>query len=334
MASFIDAIGRFFEDLLTRVSEVSGLQEPIWLLLAIIPAVLFASQLWRRREKHAELDYRNPRVHGASVIADNRQWPRRLVNALLLLAMLALVYPAARPINSSQTITEDALLIWVYDASDSMSTVDVLQEGQKVSRFEASVSALQESLMTIPPEYYKLLVSFSGVQEIVVNIPTLDNDVLLGQAENIVRGKFTASDYGLERAISACQQFFANQDNHPCEIFLLSDGQCNPRPQCYVRAEKLAAAASEKGIRVHAISWGDPESEYRAIPADMENLAAAGGGQHLSSAQTSELANLYQEVATGLKTQVIDQAIAATFIWGARLLIIVLAFVFYIRRIE
>ena len=328
MANLIGNIEGFFQDLL----EMTKLQEPWWLLMATIPLLLWFSLIWRKN-RTPDRNYRNALVHHASVPV-NRQWPRRLINTLLLLVMVGLVYPAARPINDSQEINEEALLVWVYDASESMSTVDVVKGDQTVSRFDAAVAALAESLSTIPAEHYKLLISFSGPQQIVVNTPTLDAATILHQAQNIVRGEYTATDYGLERAISACQQFFANKDNYPCEIFLLSDGECNPRPQCHMRAEELTLKAAEHGMVVHTISWGDPRSEYRANPFDMQAVAAAGNGQHLSSSDAGELAQLYQRVAAGLKTIVIDQLLADLFVWAARALLLTLALAFWLRRLE
>ena len=329
MADLIGNIEEFFQNL----PELLKLQEPWWLLMATLPLALGLSQIWPG-SRVADRKHRNAIVHHASVPV-NRQWPRRLINALLLLAMVGLVYPAARPINSSQAVNEDALVVWVYDASESMSTIDVLRGDQTVSRFTAAVAALEESLPTIPDEHYKLLISFSGVQEVEVNVPTLDSAAILDQARSIVRGKNTATDFGLERAVSACQQFFASQDSSPCQIFLLSDGKCEPRrPHCQTRTEKIARQAAEHGIVIHTISWGNPESGFRANPEEMKLVAAAGNGQHLSSSDTEELAQLYQETAYGLKTFVIDQALNSFLAWIARGLVVILALIFWLRHLE
>ena len=193
------------------------------------------------------------------------------------------------------------LIIWVYDASTSMSTVDVNQAGKLISRLDASVSALETSLEAVPPNFHKLLISFAGQDEINVNLPTFNNAELLAQARQIQRGEFTATDYGLERAVSACQQFFNSKDEYPCVIFLLSDGECNPRPQCRLRTQEIAKTASENSIVIHTVSWGDMRSDYRPNPDDMRDIANIGQGQHLVSAQTEELATLYQDVVSSLE---------------------------------
>ena len=163
---------------------------------------------------------------------------------------------------------------------------------------------------TIPPDFYKLLISFAGADEIQVGLPTLNSEELLHQANNIPRGEKTATDFGLERAVSACQQFFNSQDNYPCEIFLLSDGECNPRPFCRIRSEEIATEAATKGIVIHTISWGDPGSDYRPNRADMQAIADLGKGQHLSSVKTSELAELYGNVAAGMEIRETHQFLA------------------------
>ena len=281
----------------------------------------------------AELNWKNPVIREHSVVI-NRKWPSHLSVLLLCLLILALVYPAAQPVNASYQIREKALLVWVYDASESMSTMDVQKDGVNISRLDASVLALEESLGEIPPDIHKILISFSGREEISVGLPTLDNAELLKQAQTIVRGERTATDFGLEQAFSACRQFFNNEDNHPCVVFLLSDGECNPRPQCRTRSEELTVAARDKGITVHAISWGDPESDFRPNPRDMEDIAQAGHGQHLVSAQTSELTKLYSNVAKGFNVQTVYQALSSPFVWGARIIIALITLIFFLRKME
>lgn len=309
------------------------IQDPRWLLMAAIPLILLIVHLWRE-SRVAERHWSNSSVEDAS-LADNSNWPRRTVTAIMLLSMLMLVYPAARPVNGTVQTQEKALLIWVYDASESMETADVAaKDGAIISRLEASVSALEESLGDIPPDFYKLLISFAGADEIKVGLPTLNSSELLAQANAIPKGERTATDFGLERAVSACRQFFSSSDNYPCEIFLLSDGECNPRPGCRIRSEEIATRAATEGIVIHTISWGDPTSEYRPNPEDLRSIAEIGRGEYLSSVETSELATLYEDVATGLDIQKTRQALALPYVWIARVLIIALAMAFWLRRYE
>ena len=307
-------------------------QDPWWLLLATLPLVLLLVHFSKRR-KITELYWKNEAIRDSSVVA-TRRWPQHSVAIFLALTMLALAYPAAQPVNSIRQEQEKALLIWVYDASESMTTMDVARDNEIISRFDASVLALADSLPTIPDDFYKLLVSFAGSNEIQVGMPTFDSDELLKQAQNIQRGERTATDFGLERAIDTCQQFFNDVADYPCEIFLLSDGDCNPRPLCQMRTEEIAAKAAESGITIHTISWGTMNSEYRPNPEDMQTLAEIGNGQHLASAQVDELASLYNDVATGVDVRTVRQALAMPYVWLARGLIFVLTLVGLFRRFE
>ena len=308
------------------------LEEPEWLLLAILPLALLLLYVWQRRTL-TDLHWKNEIVRDSSVVI-NRQWPRHWITVIMVISMLLLVYPAARPVNSTVQTEEKTLLIWVYDASASMSTVDVGRDDTQISRLEASVLALEESLPEIDSDFHKLLISFAGADEIAVNLPTFSNAELLTQARQIPRGEYTATDYGLERAVSVCQQFFNSRDNYPCEVFLLSDGECNPRPQCRLRGEEIAAEAAGKGIVIHTVSWGDPRSDYRPNPEDMQAIADAGGGRHLVSAETSELAALYKNVAAGVEVQTVDHALAMSLVWISRGLIVALGLAFWLRRLE
>ena len=328
MANILDTIGKFIHEAI----EPLNLMEPWWLLLALLPVSLGVSQFWYKSQV-ADLNHRSSVVHAASIPAVSR-WPGLVISTCLLLSMLGLVYPAARPVHDSREVTEDALVVWVYDASESMSTVDVVQGDQLVSRLEASITALEESLPTVASEHYKLLISFAEVQKVNVNIPTLNNDDIISQARNIALGEFTATDFGLERAISACQQFFASWENSPCEIILLSDGECNPRPQCHQRADALSQQAAQQGMVIHTISWGDSKSEFRPNTADMRKIAEAGGGRHLPSTNTAELTQLYSEVITGPKTEIVSTPLAAVFVWSARVGAVLLGLAYISRRHE
>ena len=314
------------------VLENFKLQDPWWLLLAVIPIICLATHILRRNPV-ADQYFGSEFVRDETVI-DRHRWPLNIGAILLLLILFGGVILAGRPINSTLQTQEKTLLIWLYDASESMATVDVIKNGEEVSRLEASVAALEESLATLSPESYKLLVSFSDSDEVNVGLPTLSGKELLAQANEIPPGVATATDFGLERAVSACRQFFGVSDDYPCEIFLLSDGECNPRPSCHIRSEKIASEAAESGIVIHAVSWGNLESEYRPNPEDMRRVAESGNGRHLSSVEASELAELYRNVAANLKTETSHQALAFPIAWGARVGVILLGLSFMLWRLE
>ena len=324
-------IGTIVQDYLPVLDNFK-LQDPRWLLLAAIPITCLLVHVFRRQIS-ADMNCSSEEVRDKTVVQRHR-WPLHIGAACFLPILIGGIFLAAKPVNSTVLAQEQALLIWVYDASESMATVDVDKDGQPVSRLEAAVAALEESLPTVPPESYKLLVSFSGSDAVQVGLPTLSGNELLAQANEIPPGVATATDFGLERAVSACRQFFGTGDSYPCEIFLLSDGECNPRPSCRLRSEEIAAEAAETGIAIHSISWGDPESEYRPNPEDMRRIALAGGGQYLSSVSASELAGLYKNVATGLKVETSRQALADPIVWGARIGVILLGLGFMLWRFE
>ena len=318
-----------------NVSGWLNVDQPLWLLTVLIPLALLIVRLLRKRRINEYRRFRNPDVLDETLVSKQAKWPSRFVTTTLLLSMVAMAFVSARPVNNTIQTQEKALLIWVYDASESMTTVDVAtDDGDLVSRLDASIAALENSLPNTPEEAYKLLVSFAGPEEVEVNLPTLNPEELLAQADSIQRGERTATDFGLERAVAACQQFFNSQDDYPCEVFLLSDGECNPRPACKLRSESIATEAADKGIVIHTVSWGDPSSEYRPNPADMETIAAITGGTHLTSAKTSELTELYDNVAIGLEVQHVQQPLAMAYVWGARVFLIILGAAFLALRKE
>ncbi|MCY4010863.1 MAG: VWA domain-containing protein [Candidatus Saccharibacteria bacterium] len=308
------------------------INEPWWLLLAIIPLVLMILHL-RQKPKVADINYDNQVVMTAS-LRSNPRWPSHFVTSSLCLMMLLLVLPAIRPSFQIEIEERKALLIWVYDKSQSMETVDVEKNGNNISRLEASVQALEDSLESLPAGVHKLLISFAGEDDIEVGLPTLNDSELISQARRINYGEQTATDFGLERATAVCQQFFNDQQDYPCHIILLSDGQCTPRPQCRLRSEELAEHGADKGIVIHAISWGRADSEYRPNPRDMERIAQIGQGRHLATASTEELVELYNDVGSEVEIQTINQTLATGYVWISRGLIVLLTLVLRIRRLE
>ena len=312
--------------------EAFTLQEPVWLLLALLPVTALLA-IWRKSPV-ADLDFANPAVLDASV-AIHRRWPKHCISLLSIIGMLSLVYPATRPIISTTQETEKALLIWVYDVSLSMETEDVTSsEGATVSRIDASVAALKDSLADIQSDYYKLFVSFAEAENVFVGNISSSNKTLLEHVQDVEMGQYTHTDAGLEKAFHACRQFFNDQEDSPCQVFLLSDGSCNPRPQCLSRSLELTAKAAESGIVVHAVSWGDPRSDFKPNAADMAAIADAGNGEHLASVSAGELANLYRQAATRQEVTLVHQALGDAFVWGSRIILMSWALAFCLRRWE
>ena len=86
-------------------AEDLRLEEPAWLLLAILPVSLSLIRLWLNRRQQddslrtrhrrlADINWRNAKVKEASVIV-NRPWRRRCIDTILILSMLLLAWPAA-----------------------------------------------------------------------------------------------------------------------------------------------------------------------------------------------------------------------------------------------
>ena len=334
---------------------ILDLQEPLWLLTAVIPLTLAYAYVTRRRRR-PQVFYRNSTVLRATLAHYGNRNPRRGWLALLLIVtLLALPVAASRPTIASQTATEQSLITWVIDTSQSMEVVDVNnQAGQKVSRLAGVIEALQLTANQAPPNTFRQLVTFSDENNIVTHELTRESTELLAQIDQLAETELTRStdtEKGLATATENCirtaeivEQYGSlssstssdesDQLALPCIIILLSDGECDNQPFCVDETIDVAATGQERGMKIHAVAWGDPEGDRSKVflpdHKAMKAIAVAGGGQYLETADTTQLVQLYNEVLEQVKTETVPQGAPWWIVWIARLFIAVLTIAFWL----
>lgn len=325
------------------------LQEPIWLITLIAPAILAWLYIAKRRTRE-QITCFAPSIEKATITGPrSRELGRHTVALTMVLVLVGLPFLASRPIVDSQTETDDVMLTWVIDTSQSMSQADVTnQAGQQVSRIEGVIEALKQTVDYAPEGAFRQLVTFSSRDDVVTHGLTRSSSDLVAQIDSLASielNKSTVTEAGLAEATRNCVRTFELIDQYgelessptadtesPCLIFLLSDGQCDNQPSCRLETEAIAAEGHRQGMTIHTISWGDPNGDRRTSflpdPEAMADIAAAGGGRHLASNQADELVDLYNEAVDSIETKTVERTLNPFAVWVARGLILLIPFWF------
>ena len=320
---------------------ILDLQYPLWLLTIFVPLGLGYLYLARRRRR-IPVRYTNQAMEQATLgRRRERELSRHLGALALVLSMLPLIVLAARPEMSAEAGADQSLITWVIDTSQSMETTDVNNaEGQQVSRLEGVIEALNQTIDQAPPNTFRQLVTFSDRNNIVTHKLTKDPQQLAAQIEQLAGTELTrstATEAGLLQATENCIRSselveLYGSHNMPCVIILLSDGECDNQPFCVDETVEVAAKGLARGMKIHTVSWGNPDGDRTSVflpePEAMQRIADAGGGQHLETADTDRLVQLYQQALQQVETATVSQGISMDIVWAARIIFGLLALSF------
>ena len=339
------------------------LQEPIWLLTAIIPVGL-AYLYVTRRKRLSQVVYKSEAVELATVAkrldrkgrdrGDREFWRRHLPASGFILVLLILVPLISQPTITVKTVEERSLITWLIDTSQSMETIDVTDSsGQQISRLAGVVETLGLTIDQAPDNSFRQLVTFSDKEHVVTQPLTRSSEELATQVAALAETELThstATEAGLKTAGENCvrtselvEQYGSqtsddiqatdNQLTMPCVVILLSDGECDNQPFCTREAIEIADQAQTRGIRIHTVSWGDPNGDRSKVflpdTQAMQAIASAGGGQHLETADTTKLVDLYSEVMDQVENQTVPEGMPTEIVWLLRLAFAIAALVFW-----
>ncbi len=340
------------------------LQEPLWLLTAVIPIGL-AYLYVTRRQRLPQVLYKSKRVEAATVAkrpnrkgkdqGDREFWRRHLPAFGLVLVLLTLVPLISRPTIAVKTVEERSLITWLIDTSQSMETVDVTNSaGQQISRLAGVVETLELTIDQAPANSFRQLVTFSDEKHVVTQPLTRSSEELSTQVTALAETELTystATEAGLKAAVENCvrtselvEQYGSqtsddsvqatdNQLTMPCVVILLSDGECDNQPFCVSESIEIATQAQARGIRIHTVSWGDPNGDRSKVflpdTQAMQAIATAGGGQHLETADTTQLVDLYNEVMDQVENQTVPEGMPMELVWLLRIVFTIAALAFW-----
>ncbi|HZP28718.1 MAG TPA: VWA domain-containing protein [Acidimicrobiia bacterium] len=237
-----------------------------WALLAFVavPLVLL-TYLWqiRRKRKYAVKYASLSLIREA--LPKRSSWWRHVPAALLLTAMLALVFAMARPQAVVAVSRNHTSIMLTLDVSRSMCSTDVAP-----NRLTAAQNAARKFIDEQPEGTRIGIVAFSGAAQVLVP-PTTDGDRLKNAVDNLTTGMGTVIGNGLLASLDALskvnrdiapstvkltpadrnRQRFAGK-YEPDIIVLLTDGAATGG----VNPIDAARQAADRRVRIYTVGFG------------------------------------------------------------------------------
>jgi Ca-activated chloride channel family protein len=283
-----------------------------WLLLAL-PLPLIAARLLPPARDGGGAALRVPFEKDLAPVAAGGRRARRMRLAFLpLLAWVALVVAAARPLELGEVVQPPQSgrdLLLAVDLSGSMGERDMRLGGYTVDRLTAVKAVLRDFLERRVGDRVALLVF--GQRAYSVTPLTLDLGSVRQQLDDSVvglAGRETAIGDAIGLAVKRLRERDESESDSPRAervVILLTDGVNTAGALAPLKAAQLAKDA---GVRVHTIGFGGdgevtqffgmqlpgmgPQIDERTLAA----VAEQTGGRYFRARNTSELAGIYAEI--------------------------------------
>lgn len=218
-----------------------------------------------------------------------RNWTPWLI---WLLILTALARPQRlEPPMEKQIPTRDLLLI--IDLSGSMEAEDFTNaDGQKTDRLTAAKEVVGDFLLKREGDRVGLVVFGSAP---FLQAPFSTDLELIRQLLDETAVRMAGPRTALGDAIGLGINLFDNSDAPAKTIIALTDGNDTASA---VPPEEAAKIARDRGIVIHAIAMGDPESigEEKLDEEALKKTAATAEGQYFLALDRAELENIYAEL--------------------------------------
>jgi len=321
----------------------------LWLLLAVPVLVLLYLWLLRRKRKLA-LRYASLSIVREAMGA-GQAVRRHLPPLLFLLAMVAMLLAAARPMAVVLLPSNQQTIILAMDVSGSMRAEDV-----KPNRLAAAQEAAKGFIKDLPRNVKVGVVAFAGSAN-VAQLPTTNRDDLVTAIDSFQLQRATAtgnaivvslatlfpdagldvSDFGpqsrrqgfaIEQAGKQKKEFtpVAPGSFTSAAIIMLTDGQRTTG----VDPMDAAKAAADRGIRVYTVGIGTVDGETigfegwsMRVRLDEDTLKAVArqtSAEYFYAGTATDLKKVYDTLSSRLTVEKKETEISALFAMGAALL--------------
>jgi len=296
-------------------------EHPLWFIILPLPIlVYFVVPAYRTKQLAIKVPFFNQLVNalgeapsqGASQLAPS-WWQRVTLIASWILVVCALAKPTVlgEP-QVREQIGRDVMV--VVDLSGSMAEQDFTsQSGSKLSRLDASKEVLADFAKTREGDRLGLILF--GDAAFVQTPFTSDQSVwleLLNQTDVAMAGQSTHLGDAIGLAIKVFEQSYqvfepspqafaqsnkASQETKLKEkvVIVLTDGNDTGS---FVEPIDAAKVAKAKGVRIHVIAMGDPQT-VGEVALDMETMnriAKESGGRAFEALNRDELKQAYQAI--------------------------------------
>ncbi|MCG9698924.1 VWA domain-containing protein [Vibrio natriegens] len=287
------------------------LAHPLWLIILPLPLVVYyLVPAYRTKQTAIKVPFFTQLVEaigetpseGASQLTPS--WWQR---ATLILSWILVVCAMAKPTILGEPQVRESLgrdVMVVVDLSGSMAEADFTSRtGEKISRLEAAKEVLADFVQSRKGDRLGLVLF--GDAAFVQTPFTADQSVwleLLNQTDVAMAGQSTH----LGDAIGLAIKVFEQSDKARSELtqatkrekvaIVLTDGNDTGS---FVEPIDAAKVAKAKGVRVHVIAMGDPQTiGETALDMDtITRIAAESGGEAFEALNRDELAKAYEEIS-------------------------------------
>ena len=318
----------------------------LWLLAAVPLLVLLYLWLMRRKKKLA-LRYASLSIVREAMGAGQKA-RRHVPPILFLLAIVAMLIAAARPMAVVVLPSNQQTIILAMDVSGSMRATDVLP-----NRLVAAQEAAKGFIKELPRTVKVGVVAFAGSAN-VAQLPTTNHDDLVAAIDSFQLQRATAtgnaivvslatlfptagidvSQFGaqsrqrgtsLDQADKQLKEFtpVAPGSYTSAAIIMLTDGQRTTG----VDPLDAAKAASERGVRVYTVGIGTVDGETigfegwsMRVRLDEETLKAVANktqGEYFYAGTAADLKKVYNTLSSRLTVEKKETEVSALFAMAA-----------------
>ena len=299
--------------MLELISPSFELEHPFWLVILPLPfLVYFAVPAYRTKQMAIKVPFFRDLVdaigetpsEGASQLTPS-WWQRVTLIVTWILVVCALAKPTilGEP-QIREQFGRDVMV--VVDLSGSMAEEDFTSKtGERISRLDATKEVLSDFAKTRQGDRLGLILF--GDAAFVQTPFTADQSVwleLLNQTDVAMAGQSTHLGDAIGLAIKVFEQSHNQRDalsdqvpeqDREKVVIVLTDGNDTGS---FVEPIDAAKVAKAKGVRIHVIAMGDPQT-VGEVALDMETIrriAEESGGSAFEALNRDELQKAYAEI--------------------------------------
>ncbi|WP_295902517.1 VWA domain-containing protein [uncultured Vibrio sp.] len=292
-----------FSSLLSSLSASSfEFVSPVWFVILPLPiAIYFLVPAYRTKQMAIKVPFFDDLVNaigetpseGASQLAPS--WWQR---ATLILTWLLVVCALAKPTILGEPQIREQLgrdVMVVVDLSGSMAEQDFTsQAGEKTSRLNAAKQVLGDFVKTRKGDRLGLILF--GDAAFVQTPFTADQGVwleLLDQTDVAMAGQSTHLGDAIGLSIKVFEQ--SSETSQEKVVIVLTDGNDTGS---FVEPVDAAKVAQAKGVRIHVIAMGDPQTvgETALDMTTINRIADESGGEAFEALNRDELSAAYDAI--------------------------------------
>ena len=327
----------------------------LWLLLAVPLLVALYAWLLHRRKQQA-LNYPSLGLVRAA-LGPGQRLRRHIPPALFLLALVALLLAAARPLAVITLPSEQQTIMLAMDVSGSMRAADV-----EPNRLVAAQNAAKAVLKDLPRDVKVGIVAFAGSAQ-VAQLPTLNREDLVTAIDRFQLQRATATGNAIVISLATLfpnagielQQLSFDRmrgmgrslDQPPpkqaefipvppgsytsAAIIMLTDGQRTTG----VDPLDAAKMAADRGVKVYTVGVGTVDGEtigfegwsmrVRLDEETLKDVAQRTAAEYYYAGTAQDLKKVYENLSSRLTLEKKETEISALFALAGALLALLAA---------